>query len=75
MVGDANCGSLPALERQTRMFLGLLVLASAIVSIWSRGWGMGLTAFMGISLIFSGATGFCGTQRLLARLPWNRSRC
>jgi hypothetical protein len=71
-MGDANCGSLPALERQARVFLGSLVLASTIVSFWSRGWGLGLTAFMGISLIFSGATGFCGTRRILARLPWNR---
>ena len=60
------------LENQARVFLGLLVLASAIVTCWSREWGAGLTAFLGVGLIFSGATGFCGTRRLLALLPANR---
>jgi hypothetical protein len=60
------------LENQARILLGLLVLAAAIVTYWSREWGAGLTAFLGAGLIFSGATGFCGTRRLLAWLPANR---
>jgi uncharacterized membrane protein len=55
------------LERRARIANGLLVLFSSLlmlvpsfaeISFW-------LTLFMGLSLIFSGVTGFCGWVRIL----------
>jgi len=33
---------------------------------------VGLTAFVGLGLVFAGLSGWCGMARLLAVLPWNR---
>ncbi len=61
-----------SLERQVRMAAGSLVLLGAILSWLVHPAFIGLAAFIGAGLIFSGVTDTCGMGLLLARMPWNR---
>jgi rhodanese-related sulfurtransferase len=61
-----------SLERQVRIAIGLIVLASSVLAAFVHPYWIGLAAFMGGGLIFSGITDFCGLALLLARLPWNQ---
>jgi rhodanese-related sulfurtransferase len=61
-----------SLERQVRIGVGLMVLASAILAYWAHPAWIGLAAFLGAGLIYSGVSGFCGMAILLAKMPWNR---
>ncbi len=62
-----------ALDRQVRFSAGLLVLAGIILSwLFHPGW-MGLSAFVGAGLVFSGVTNTCGMGMMLAKMPWNQT--
>lgn len=55
-------------ERKARIANGLLVLISSVLTLFVDarfGW---IVLFMGISLIFSGATGFCGFSVIFRKL-------
>ena len=57
-----------SLERKARIANGLLVLISSLLTLAVDarfGW---IVLFMGISLIFSGVTGFCGFAVIFRRL-------
>jgi rhodanese-related sulfurtransferase len=61
-----------SLERQVRIAAGLLVLFGV-----SLGWLvhpalLGVAAFVGAGLVFSGVTDTCGMGLMLAKMPWNR---
>lgn len=60
------------LEGQVRIAIGLIVLASSALAAVVHPYWIGLAAFMGAGLIFSGVSGFCGLARILARMPWNQ---
>jgi len=61
-----------SLERQVRITIGALVLASSMLAAFVHPYWIGLAAFMGGGLIFSGITDFCGLALILARMPWNQ---
>ena len=61
-----------SLERQARILIGSLVLASSMLAYFVHPYWIGLTAFFGGGLIFSGITDFCGLALILARMPWNQ---
>jgi len=61
-----------SLERQVRIAAGSLVLLGAIGSYIVHPAFIGLSAFVGAGLVFSGITDTCGMGMLLARMPWNR---
>jgi rhodanese-related sulfurtransferase len=61
-----------SLERQVRIGAGSLVLVGAVLSWQVNPAWIGLSAFVGGGLIFSGVTDYCGMAMLLARMPWNR---
>ncbi|MCE9528857.1 MAG: rhodanese-like domain-containing protein [Planctomycetales bacterium] len=60
-----------SLERQVRILIGSMVLLSSVLAFYSVYW-IGLTAFFGAGLNFSGITDFCGLALILARMPWNQ---
>jgi rhodanese-related sulfurtransferase len=62
-----------ALERQVRFVAGLLVLTGVILSLVVHPYFIGISAFVGAGLTFSGATDWCGMAMFLAKMPWNRS--
>ena len=61
-----------SLERQVRIAAGTLVVVGAVLGYLVHPYLVGLSAFVGAGLVFSGVTDTCGMGLLLARLPWNR---
>lgn len=61
-----------SLERQVRIAAGSLVLLGAALGWLVHPGFVGLSAFVGAGLLFSGLTDTCGMGLLLARMPWNR---
>jgi hypothetical protein len=57
-----------ALERQVRIAAGLLVVLGALLSWLIHPAFIGLAAFVGAGLVFSGVTDTCGMGLLLARM-------
>ena len=62
------------LMRQVQIAAGSLVLLGTVLTILVSPWLLVIPAFVGAGLVVAGITGFCGMARLLARMPWNRSR-
>lgn len=61
-----------SMERQVRISAGSLVLLGAVLGWLVHPGFIGLSAFVGAGLVFSGITGTCGMGMILARMPWNR---
>ena len=61
-----------SLERQVRIAAGSLVLLGAILGWFVHPAFIGLSAFVGAGLLFSGLTDTCGMGMILARMPWNQ---
>jgi rhodanese-related sulfurtransferase len=61
-----------SLERQVRIAIGLIVLTSSLLATFVHPYWIGLAAFMGAGLVFSGITDFCGLALILGRMPWNQ---
>ena len=60
-----------ALERQVRIAAGSMMLAGLALSYIHPAF-LGLSAFVGAGLVFSGVTDTCGMGMVLAKMPWNR---
>lgn len=61
------------LERQVRIAAGGLVLLGTALGAFVHPWLLGLAAFVGAGLVFSGVTDTCGMAMLLAKMPWNQA--
>jgi rhodanese-related sulfurtransferase len=61
-----------SLERQVRIAAGMLVLIGALLAWLVHPAYVGLSAFIGAGLVYSGVTDTCGIGMMLARMPWNR---
>jgi len=61
-----------ALERQVRIAAGLFVLLGSGLGYFVDPAFIGLAAFIGAGLVFSGVTDTCGMGLVLARMPWNQ---
>lgn len=62
-----------SLERQVRITAGLLVLLGVGLSFVHPAF-IGLSAFVGVGLVFAGITDTCGMGMILARMPWNQCK-
>jgi rhodanese-related sulfurtransferase len=62
------------LMRQVQIGAGSLVLLGTLLTVLVSPWFLVVPAFVGAGLIVAGITGFCGMARVLAHMPWNRSR-
>lgn len=61
-----------SLERQVRIAAGTLVLLGAGLGWLVHPAFIGVSAFVGAGLVFSGITDSCGMGMILARMPWNQ---
>lgn len=61
-----------ALERQVRILAGSIVLLGAVLGILVHPYLLGLSAFIGAGLVFSGLTDTCAMGMMMARMPWNQ---
>jgi rhodanese-related sulfurtransferase len=64
-----------SLERQVRIAAGFLVLLGSFLGYFVHPYFIGLSAFVGAGLMFSGITDTCGMGLILARMPWNQIKC
>lgn len=62
------------LMRQVQIAAGFAVLVSVVLGLSLDQRVLWMAAFVGAGLMFAGITGFCGLAKLLARMPWNKSR-
>jgi rhodanese-related sulfurtransferase len=62
-----------SIMRQVQITAGSLVLVGLILGVLVSPWLLGLSAFIGAGLVFSGASGTCGMAAMLSRMPWNRA--
>ena len=61
-----------SLERQVCIAAGSSVVLGEILGWYVHPAFLGLSAFVGAGLLFSGFTDTCGMGMVLARMPWNR---
>lgn len=61
------------LQRQVQIAAGSLILCGLLLSWLVSPLFIALTAFVGMGLVFAGASGWCGMAKLLTCLPWNRA--
>ncbi len=61
-----------SLERQVRIAAGSFVVVGSALGFWVHPAWIGLSAFVGAGLVFSGLTDTCGMAMVLARMPWNQ---
>lgn len=60
--------------RQVQIAAGVLILIGVLLGTFVAPAWFGLSAFVGVGLLFAGISGFCGMARLLMLAPWNRPR-
>ena len=58
--------------QQTQLTIGACVTAGVALGFFVHPAFLALPAFMGLGLVFAGATGTCGLATLLSMAPWNR---
>lgn len=68
----AKAGTTLDIMRQVQLTAGFLVVLGVILGVSVSPWFYGVSAFVGMGLMFAGLTGFCGMARLLTIMPWNR---
>lgn len=64
-----------AIERQVRFVAGFVVLLGFLLGLYVAPVFHWLSGLVGLGLVFSGLTGWCGIAILLKRAPWNKSCC
>ena len=60
--------------RQVQVTVGVLLLASVLLTVFVSPWFIAVPAVLGTGLTFAGATGWCGMAMMLGAMPWNRER-
>jgi rhodanese-related sulfurtransferase len=61
-----------SLERQVRIAAGSMVLLGVMLGSLVHPALYGLSALIGVGLVFAGLTDTCGMGMILARMPWNQ---
>lgn len=63
------------LMRQVQLVIGLILIASSILTFTVDKNFVLIPAFLGCGLTMAGATGWCGLAILLSKMPWNKVQC
>lgn len=66
--------SILSLERQVRIAAGTLILMGVLLGWIIHPAFIGLSAFVGAGLVFSGITDSCAMGTMLAKMPWNQAK-
>jgi rhodanese-related sulfurtransferase len=70
VVGNAKAPI--SIMRQVQIAAGSIVLVGVVLGMLVSPWMLGISAFVGAGLVFSGASGTCGMAAMLSLMPWNR---
>ena len=61
-----------SLDRQVHIALGTMILLGLCLEYYVSGKWIGLPIIIGLGLLNSGITGWCGLGKLIAKMPWNK---
>lgn len=61
-----------SIERQVKILVGYLTLVGAVVNLFVHPYIVGLAAFIGAGLMFSGITDTSGIDMMLSKMSWNQ---
>lgn len=61
------------INRQVQILAGSIVLIGVLLSRLMNPWFLGLSAFIGAGLVFSGITNTCAMGTMLGKMPWNQA--
>ena len=67
-------GQILFVEQQTQIAAGSLVLIGLGLGAYVNSYLYLISAFVGTGLVFAGISGFCWMTRLLAIMPWNKTK-
>ena len=62
-----------SMENQVRIVAGGIVLTAVLLTQFVNPVFIWLSGFVGVGLLISGFTEWCGMRMLLMRMPWNQS--
>ena len=68
----ASCKNPLPMPRQIFIATGSLILIGSFGTLFIHQYFSLLIIFIGIGLIFSGITGWCGMALVISRMPWNK---
>lgn len=60
------------LDRQVFFAVGLIVFSGVLFGALIHPGFYALSGFMGLGLMYSGLSGYCGMALLLTKMPWNK---
>lgn len=70
---EATPGVPISIMRQVQIVAGSFVAIGTALGAFVSPLALVIPAFMGLGLVFAGATGTCGLAALLGAMPWNRA--
>ena len=62
------------LMRQVQIVAGSLVAFGVAMGAFVNPWFLAIAGFVGCGLMFAGLSGWCGMAKLLAVMPWNKTK-
>jgi rhodanese-related sulfurtransferase len=68
-----RCGPAISVQRQAQIAIGVLVVLKVIFGYTLHELFFAVAALVGAGLVAAGITRWCGMERLMAQMPWNRS--
>jgi hypothetical protein len=68
-----RCGAAISVQRQAQIAIGALILLKVLFGFTLHELFFVAAALLGAGLIVAGITRWCGMERLVGLMPWNRS--
>jgi rhodanese-related sulfurtransferase len=68
-----RCGPAVSVQRQAQIAIGVLIVLKVIFGYTVHELFFAAAALVGAGLVAAGVTRWCGMERLVALMPWNRS--
>ena len=62
------------LRQQVQISAGFLIVLGIVLGTGVHPYGYGLSAFVGVGLMFAGFSGLCPMASLIAKMPWNKCK-
>ena len=70
---NRGTSAMVSMENQVRIVAGGIVLSAVLLTQFVNPVFVWLSGFVGVGLLISGFTDWCGIRMLLARMPWNQN--
>jgi rhodanese-related sulfurtransferase len=68
-----RCGPAVSVQRQAQIAVGVLIVLKVVFGYTVHELFFAAAALVGAGLVAAGVTRWCGMERLVALMPWNRS--